>query len=99
AFIELMATNRGLPKEAAEYAQLMLGDSAKGHAFLEWMRTTVQGGGTGPGAHGGGGGGGDTRDGLRAELATMEKLKGTPQFDIEKYNGLDERYRKLLGGA
>lgn len=97
AFVELMVANRALPKDAAEYAQMMLGDSAKGHAFLEWMRSAVQGGGSGPGAHGDGGGAGDTRESLRDELAAMEKLKGSPSFDRAKYDALDERYRKLLG--
>lgn len=52
AFVDLMVANRGLPKQVGEYAQLMLGDKAEGHMFLEFVRTAMQGGGSGPGAHG-----------------------------------------------
>lgn len=99
AFLDLMTTNRALPKEASDYVQTMLGDSAKGHAFIEWIKGQVQGGGDGPGAHGDGGGKGDTREGLRAELAKMEKQRGTLQFDQAKYSELDGRYKKLLGSS
>ncbi len=53
AFIDLMVANRGLPKQVGEYAQMMLGDKAEGHLFLEFVRTAIQGGGQGPGQHGG----------------------------------------------
>jgi hypothetical protein len=93
AFVDLMVTNRGLPKEAAEYAQLMLGDKAEGHQFLEWMRNSMQAGGTGPGAHGQGGSGGDTADSLRAEMAKPELTPGHPSFDKAKHAEFEARYK------
>lgn len=103
-FLDLMAENRG-PKDAAgkarlkgdiEYAQLMLGDSAKGHRFFEFLRDQVQAGGGAIGA-GGGGAGGDTKEGLRAELAKPEMKPGHPSFDRAKYDDLQERYKKVHG--
>jgi hypothetical protein len=103
-FLDLMAENRG-PKDAAgkarlkgdiEYAQLMLGDSAKGHRFFEFLRDQVQAGGGATGA-GGGGGGGDSKESLRAELAKPEMTPGHPSFDKAKYADLQERYKKAHG--
>lgn len=82
AFVDLMVTNRGLPKEAGEYASLMLADSAKGHQFLEWMRNAVQGGGAGgPGAHGQAGGGGITHAELKARQADARNNPSDMKFD------------------
>lgn len=99
AFVELMVQNRGLPKEAGEYAQLMLADTAKGHLFLEWVRGQVQGGGSGPGAHGQGGGGADTAESLKAELALPKHTPGHPDFDRKSYDALQERYKKVHGSG
>lgn len=97
-FLDLMAVNGGLDKGAREYAELMLGDSAKGHAFFEWMRGRMQGGGAQPGAHGAGGAGGDTAASLKAEMSKPELTPGHPSFDKAKYDDLDARYKKLHGG-
>lgn len=97
AFVDLMVENRGLDKEAAEYAQLMLADRAPGHKFLEWMKGQfASGSGQGPGAHGQGGGGGDTRESLKAELAKPEMKPGHPQFNRKAYEALDARYKAVL---
>lgn len=93
-FVKLMTENGGLPPEAGEYAQLMLMDSAKGHAFFEWMRGKIQGGESdGPGGHGNGGAG-DTRESLRADLAALEKKRGSPDFKQADYDALEARYKK-----
>lgn len=97
AFIDLMTQNRGLDKEAADYAKLMLSDSAKGHRFFEWVRGQVQGGGQGAGAHGDGGGAGDTAESLRADLAKLEAKKGTMEYDPKAHEALLERYKKVHG--
>lgn len=95
AFVDLMVQNRGLPKEAGDYMQMMLGDSAKGHLAMEWMRNTFQTGGGqgGPGAHGAGGSAGDTADSLRAEMAKPELIPGHPNFDRAKYADFESRYK------
>ena len=95
-FLDLMSQNRSLPKEARDHAEMMLGDSAKGHAFFEWMRGQLQGGeGAGPGAHGGGQGGGDTAETLKAEMAKPELTPGHPKFDKAAYKAFDERYKRF----
>jgi hypothetical protein len=94
-FIDLMVENRGLDKEAGEYAQLMLADRAKGHKFMEWIRNQFGGAGPGPGAHGGGGAG-DSRESLRAELMKPEMQPGHPAFDPAKWRELDERYKAVV---
>jgi hypothetical protein len=82
AFLDLMASNKGLPKEAAEYASLMLADSAKGHQFLEWLRGSIQGGdGTGPGAHGGNGGGSITHSQLKERQADPRNNPSDLKYD------------------
>lgn len=82
AFVELMVSNRNLPKEAGEYASLMLADSAKGHLFLEWMRNTIQGGGgAGPGAHGQGGGGSITHAQLKERQSDPRNNPNDMKFD------------------
>ncbi|WP_336071480.1 hypothetical protein [Nitratireductor rhodophyticola] len=95
-FVDLMVTNRGLDKEAAEYAQLMLADRAHGHKFLEWVRGQFGGNANGPGAHGGGGGGA-SREQLQAEMKALDAKRGTPEFDQSAYDALDEKYRKAFG--
>lgn len=98
-WLALAAQNMKLPAEAGKYAELMLGDSAKGHQFFEWVRQTVQGGqGTGgPGAHGSPGGGSDTRESLRAEMAALEKNRDAPDYG-KKSKELDERYKRMFPG-
>ncbi len=98
-FLDLMSQNRGLSKEARDYAEMMLGDSAKGHGFFEWMRGQLQGGeGGGPGAHGSGQGGGDTAASLKAEMGKPELTAGHPMFDREAYKAFDERYKRFHAG-
>jgi hypothetical protein len=96
-FLSLASQNMGLPAEAGKYAELMLGDSAKGHQFFEWVRGLSQGGGNGP--NGGGGGspaGGVTRESLRAEQAAVEALRGQPGYE-EKAKALDAKYKQFYG--
>lgn len=94
-FLALAQANLGLPKEVADYAELMLGDSAKGHQFIEWARSKLQAGGQGPGAHGQGAAG-DTRESLRADLAKLEGGPRGPNYAAE-HAALMKRYETLLG--
>ncbi len=95
-FVDLMVTNRGLDKDAGEYAQLMLADRAHGHKFLEWIRGQFGQSDGGPGAHGGNGSG-STREQLQAEMKALDAKRGTPEFDQSAYDALDEKYRKAFG--
>lgn len=99
-FIKLMVANRGLDKDVAEYVQLMTFDSAKGHQFYEWLRGQIQGGSSGPGAHGNGNGGGaDTAEGLKAEMQLPRNTPGHPEYDAKSYAEFDARYKKFHGAT
>lgn len=93
-FLDLMQTNKGLPKDVAHHMELMLGDSAMGHKALEWVRSTVQGGGTAmPGAIGSQSGA-VTKESLRAERQAIQS--NDPQRK-QKEAALDEKYKAHYG--
>jgi hypothetical protein len=94
-FLDVAVANMGLPKDVAQFMELSLGDSAKGHQALEWVRGKLQGGaGAGPGAHGAQGGGGDTKESLRVAQAA---IKANDPQRAQKEAEIDERYKKLYG--
>lgn len=95
-FLGLAQQNMKLPADVAKYVELQLGDSAKGHVFMEWVRGLrgAQGNGS-PGAYGGPSGG-VTRDSLRAEMAA---LKSTDPDYQAKHADLMERYKAFLEKA
>lgn len=94
-FLNLAKTNMGLDPKAAEYAEMMLGDSARGHTFFEWIKGKVQGGGTAP-QNIGGGGQGVTRESLREEMRQLEANKSDPNYR-QKRADLDAKYQKFFG--
>ncbi|WP_156899386.1 hypothetical protein [Pleomorphomonas koreensis] len=94
AWLDAMV-QQGMPKEAADYAQLMMFDTAKGHQFVEFFRSRIEGGGIKPLGGGGGGGNADSRDSLRAEMELPKHTIGSREFDQASYNALMERYQKL----
>jgi hypothetical protein len=96
AFLDLMVENRGMPKEIAQHLELSLGDSAKGHAAIEWFKAQLQQGGAQAGAHGQGGGA-VTAESLQAEMAALEKNKNAPDYR-ERHAALQEKYRQFHGG-
>lgn len=93
-FLDLMVANKGLPKDARDYAEMMLGDSAKGHQFIEFVKGLVQGSEAQPG-NVGVPSGGMTRESLRAEMASLDK--NAPDY-AAKSAALDEKYKKLFAG-
>lgn len=93
-FLKLMQQTRGLGADEAKYAEMMLGDTAKGVRIIEWMRGQVQGGGQGPVAAGQAGAAGDTRESLQREMAALNR--GDIAY-AQKSAQLEERYRKLFG--
>lgn len=94
-FLQLAGETLGLDKESGKYAELMLGDTAKGHRFFEWMRSKIQGSGgsTAPRALPGGASG-DSRESLRKAMAELKP--GTPNYSTE-HAALTERYKALYG--
>ena len=95
AFMELMSANRNLDKDVGEFAQNMLGDTALGHRFMEWLRGAVGGETEQAGALAGSGDGGtgDPRDLLKRP----EGMPGHPNFDPRHEAAVDEAYKKKYG--
>ncbi len=99
AYIDsLVGENGGLSKDAAEYAKAMLGDSAKGHQFFEYMQKAMgRAGGGGPAMGDLGGDNQNTvRAQLQAELKKPEHTPGNPKFDKASYEAVMERYRAAI---
>jgi len=86
----------GLSPEAAEFAKMMLGDSARGHEFIEFLRAG-RAGGTGPHMGDGGGKAGDPRAELARRAALPENTWGHAKYDPKSRAELDADYAKLLG--
>ncbi len=101
AFVDLLVANeakkpegeRRITAEDAEHVKMMLGDSAKGHRFLEFVRASIATSGQQPLGRGGAGAGNDSRDAMKAELAKPEMQSNHPEFDKAKYDALMERYK------
>jgi hypothetical protein len=102
AFLDAMvargAEGGGLTKDDAEFAKAMLGDSAKGHRFFEWLRSATSGGtGTGgPRMEGPAPGGNDPRAELARRAALPENTWGNPKFDQKSYDALQADYARLI---
>ncbi|MGL4490521.1 MAG: hypothetical protein ACRCU5_13875 [Rhizobiaceae bacterium] len=85
----------GLAKADADNLMFWLGSDAAGNRALEFMRSQMQGGNTGP-LLGGQSGAGDTREGLRAEMEKPENKPGHPDFSLEKHAALQARYQAMF---
>lgn len=95
AFLDLAVANMGMPKDVAQYLELQLGDAAKGHQAIEWIKDRLQaGGGTQPGNIGQPGGG-DTRESIRAEQARVDAMPLGSNERKTAEAALDERRRRL----
>lgn len=99
AYLDQMATTPadkgGLSKETVEHVKMMLGDTAKGHEFIEFFRAK-SGGGTGPYMGGGAPNGGDPRAALAARAGLPENTWGNPKFSQASYDALQADYQKLI---
>lgn len=101
AFLDAMvargADGGGLSKDDAEFAKAMLGDSAKGHRFFEWLRSTTGGSpGGGPRMDSPAPGGQDPRKELSRRSALPENTWGDPKFDQQSYDQLQADYARLI---
>lgn len=88
---------RSISAEDADHAKMMLGDSARGHRFLEFMRNRMANGSAQPLGIGGAPMN-DAQKALAAELAKPEMQAGHPQFNRPAYDELMERYKKAFPG-
>lgn len=96
AWLDAMVV-QGMPKDAAEYAQLMMFDTAKGHQFVEFFRSRIEGGGINP--IGGGKGGGESKEALQQALASEAKYDPRkPEYDAQATKELQDRILTLSAG-
>lgn len=110
AFLNLMVKNAtgpdgkpvqgGLTQDVADYAQAMLGDSAKGNQFLEWASRQLTGQDkpqpfTGQATAAGGG---DIRAQLTAKLAQPEMQPGHHLYNRAAREALEEEFRRAFPG-
>lgn len=85
------ADQGGLPREVGDYAKTMLGDTAKGHHFFEWVRGQI--GARGPAGDGTGTGGGDARAELDRRAGLPENMPGNVKFDQKSYAQLQKDFQ------
>lgn len=88
----------GLSKDAAEFAKMMLGDTARGHEFFEFLRAKA-GGGAGPLLGGNTPAGVDVRTDLQRRSALPENTWGHPKFNKKSYDQLEADYKKFIPDA
>lgn len=88
---------RQIAKDDAEYVKMMLGDSAKGHRFLEFFRRSIAHAGIQPLGAGGAGAGNEAEQ-LAKDLAKPEMQPGHPKFNRASYDALMARYRAAFPG-
>lgn len=102
AFLDAMvargADGGGLGKDDAEFAKAMLGDSAKGHRFFEWLRTATGGGdgSGGPRLSSPAPGGNDPRAELARRAALPENTWGNPKFNQKSFDELQSDYARVV---
>jgi hypothetical protein len=96
AMVARGADKGGLSKEAAEFGKAMLGDTARGHEFIEFFRSMVAGSGTQP-FNGGVAAPNDGREALRQEMAKPENTVGNAKFNRASHDALQQKYQALLG--
>ncbi|MGG7535349.1 hypothetical protein [Rhizobium sp. 12,4] len=87
----------GISKDAAEFAKAMLGDTARGHQFIEWVKSIAGGdkqaaymGDTGASAR-------DPKADIARRQALPENTWGHRQFDQASYDALQADIRKVYG--
>jgi hypothetical protein len=92
------ADNGGLAKDDVDFAKAMLGDSAKGHRVLEFLRAAAGGGtGGGPALNTPGAGQLDHKAELKRRAGLPENTWGDPKFNQASYDQLDADYKRFHG--
>ena len=102
AYIDQMVTlgrdKGGLSQEAGDYAKAMLGDTARGHEFIEFLRNQGGGGHKGPAMDlNGSAGSPDPKAEISRRAALPENTWGDIKFDQKSYDQLQADRRKVYG--
>lgn len=87
----------GMSADVADYAKSMLGDSAKGHQFIEHMRSRISGGSSPIAGGDQGSGGSDPKEDLFRREKLPENTPGNPKYRQESYDKLQADYQKVYG--
>lgn len=98
-FLDLLAGDgkSGVTPEIADFVKVELGDSAKGHQFLEAIRSQIGGLGSGPQPGGGTGQGLDAAGELDRRIGLAANTPGHREFDKGSYQKLQEDLQKHYG--
>lgn len=103
AFLDAMTANgegegqSGMSQDVADFAKSMLGDSAKGHQFIEHMRSQISGGSSKLAGGSQGSGGADPKADIFRREQLPENTPGDPKFNKESYDQLQADYQKVYG--
>jgi hypothetical protein len=102
AFVDTMVKSdqnpAGVSKEAAEYAKAMLGDTARGHEFIEAMRAMAGGKPGGPAMNlDGAVAPADPKEDISRRAALPENTWGHAAFDQASYDRLVADRRRFFG--
>lgn len=100
AFVDAMvargADKGGISKEVGEFAKAMLGDTARGHQFIEFVKS-IGGGKQQIYSGGGSPNEGDPKEALRARGRLPENTVGHKDFNRASYDQLQADYKKVYG--
>lgn len=86
----------GLSKEAGDYAKAMLGDTARGHEFIEFLRSRGAGGHKGPAIPPAVPAANDARADLARRAALPENTLGHPAYSRASHDALMADYQRLI---
>lgn len=87
----------GMSKDVADYAKTMLGDSAKGHQFIEYMRSQISGGSSQFAGGDQGNGSPDAKADLQRRAALPENTPGHMDFNKASFDKLQADYERVHG--
>lgn len=91
------AKDGGIDKDTADYVKAMLGDTARGHKFIEYVKTLA--GGNQQQVYMGGAGAGvaDPKAEISRRQGLPENTWGSPKFNQASYDALQQDLRKVYG--
>ena len=99
AFLDKMADSpekRGLSKDNIDFVKAMLGDSAKGHQFIEHIKS-MTGGASGPVFNGQANNGADPKQDLQRRAALPENTWGHAKFNQASYDAYITDMKRIHG--
>jgi len=98
-WMERLAQDQAAPLDpaVAKFVSEELGDSAKGHQFIEYLRQRMSGGDGPYVGSTGAPGGGDPKEAIKADFEKPENMPGNPKFNKATYDALMQKMQTLHG--